>query len=152
MAGDADNDFALIVGIDKYGQASTLKELNGAVRDAEAFRDWLIDSAGVPKEHVKTMVSDAAGSIPKLLEIVDEVERLYKRSQKGEEAIGRRLYIFLAGHGVGPGLDEAGLLSADTSDVTKYFPGRRYANLFRAKALFKQVVLCMDCCRDEDAD
>jgi hypothetical protein len=58
----------------------------------------------------------------------------------------------LAGHGVGPGLDEAGLLSADTSEVTKYFPGRRYANLFRAKALFQQIVLCMDCCRDEDAD
>ncbi len=90
--------------------------------------------------------------MPRLHDIVAEVEKIYNLSQNSEEPIGRRLYIFLAGHGVGPDLDEAGLLAADTSNVTKYFPGRLYANLFRGRALFEQIVLCMDCCRDEDSD
>lgn len=152
MSRDSDSDFALIIGIDKYGSATSLKELNGAVRDAEAFKEWLITSAGVDEKRITMMTSDEGGTIPRLLDIVAEVEKLYNRSPNSEEPIGRRLYIFLAGHGIGPGLDEAGLLAADTSNVTKYFPGRLYANLFRGKALFEQVVLCMDCCRDEDAD
>lgn len=145
-------DFALVVGIDKYGSAKSLKPLNGAVADAKEFHHWLTTSAGVDSKNITMMTSDAGGTIPRLLDIVAEVENLYNRSPNAEVQIGRRLYIFLAGHGIGPGLDEAGLLAADTSNVTKYFPGRLYANLFRGKALFEQVVLCMDCCRDEDAD
>jgi len=148
---DGDKDYALIVGIDKYPSALSLKPLEGAVGDARDFKRWLI-KAGVPKKHIKAMVSDKKGIAPRLHEIVAAVERIYNLSDNSEEPIGRRLYIFLAGHGVGPDLDEVGLLAADTSNVTKYFPGRLYANLFRGRALFEQVVLCMDCCRDEDAD
>lgn len=149
---DGDKDYALVVGIDKYASANSLKPLEGAVADAKDFKDWLMAKAGVPEKHIKVMVSDKKGTAPRLLDIVAEVENLYNLSPNSEEPIGRRLYIFLAGHGVGPDLDEAGLLAADTSNVTKYFPGRLYANLFRGRALFEQVVLCMDCCRDEDAD
>lgn len=146
------NDYALVVGIDKYPSAASLKELSGAASDAQDFTNWLIAKAGVPETQIKKMVSDDNGTMPRLLDIVAEVEKIYNLSPNSEEPIGRRLYIFLAGHGVGPDLDEAGLLAADTSNVTKYFPGRLYANLFRGRALFEQVVLCMDCCRDEDAD
>ncbi|HMQ56282.1 MAG TPA: hypothetical protein PKD98_29650, partial [Anaerolineae bacterium] len=63
--------------------------------------------------------------------------------------LGRRLTIYLAGHGFGPDLEEAALLMANASRRRLYhLPGRRYARWFRTAALFDEIVLVMDCCRD----
>lgn len=144
-------DFALVVGINDY---KALDALDGAKNDAEAFVRWLRDPAGgdLPEANVKVFLSTPSPWSPGLEEVVDwMVELVETRSPGLDERIGRRLYLFLAGHGIGPGVDEAGLLVPTTSTVAvKYIAGTRYANFFRAAALFQEVLLFMDCCRDHD--
>jgi hypothetical protein len=69
---------------------------------------------------------------------------------------GRRLYIFLAGHGCSPGLDLYGLeesalfmANAGSGYWGYHIPGRYYALWFIASAFFDEVILLMDCCRDQ---
>ncbi len=150
-------DYALIVGINKYADGGFLEALNGPKNDAQYFVDWLESPAGgnVPDANVTPyfLVSDDLGETPKSGDIVEIVKKLLAFSQGGEVRIGRRLYIFLAGHGVGPDLDDAGLLTTEaTDDAPAYVEGRRYANLFRGRAVFDEIVLIMDCCRDFDAE
>jgi hypothetical protein len=144
-------DFALVVGINDY---KVLDSLDGAKHDAEEFVRWLRSPTGgdLPEENVKLFLSSPAPWAPGLEEIVDwMIELVEKRSPGLDERIGRRLYLFMAGHGIGPGVDEAGLLVPTTSAVAvKYLAGSRYANFFRAAALFEEVLLFMDCCRDHD--
>lgn len=150
-------DYALVVGIDRYAATDFLEPLNGPKNDVQQFIDWLQSPSGgkVDAQNVKPymLVSDDLGTTPKSNEIVDVVKKLLALSHGGEVRIGRRLYIFLAGHGVGPDLDDVGLLTAEaTEDVPIYVEGRRYANLFRGRAVFDEVVLVMDCCRDFDGE
>lgn len=144
-------DYALVVGINDY---RSLDALDGAKNDAEAFVRWLRDPGGgdLPEGNVKLFLSSPDPWAPGLEEIVDWlIELVETRSPGLDERIGRRLYLFLAGHGIGPGVDEAGLLVPTTSGVAvKYLAGSRYANFFRAAALFEEVLLFMDCCRDHD--
>lgn len=150
-------DYALVVGINKYADEGFLEALNGPKNDARHFVDWLESPAGgnVPEGNVTPylLVSDDLGETPKSGDIVETIKRLLALSPGGEVRIGRRLYIFFAGHGVGPDLDDAGLLTAEaTEDAPAYVEGRRYANLFRGRAVFDEVVLIMDCCRDFDGE
>ncbi len=145
-------DYALVVGINKYADEGFLEALNGPKNDVQHFVDWLESPAG-GNVILCLLVSDDLGKTPKSGDIVEAVKKLLVLSQGGEVRIGRRLYIFLAGHGVGPDLDDAGLLTAEaTEDAPTYVEGRRYANLFRGRAVFDEVVLIMDCCRDFDGE
>jgi hypothetical protein len=146
-------DYALIVGIDSYPD-TFLGKLEGACNDAADFAKWLVEARGKDVECF-TLLSDAQGTTPKLGDLLEEVKKILKLSEGREKRIGRRLYIFLAGHGVGPELDEAALLTVDTDTKSGFLPylaGRLCANLFRGQALFEEVLLFMDCCRDVDRE
>ncbi len=146
-------DFALVVGIDDY---KALDGLDGAKNDAEAFVRWLRDPAGgdVPETNIKLFLSSSDPWAPTLEPITDWIAELVEARAPGQDDyVGRRLYLFMAGHGIGPGVDEAGLLMSTTSALSvKYLPGSKYANLIRQAALFEDVILFMDCCRDHDWD
>lgn len=150
-------DFALVVGIDRYANSDFLEPLSGPKSDVERFLRWLTSPEGgsVPETNVTPymLVSDDQCSKPKWSDVVALFGNLCGLSQGSEARIGRRLYIFFAGHGVGPDLDDAALLTVEANDdLPVYIEGRRYANIFRARALFEQVILIMDCCRDFDGD
>lgn len=149
-------DYAVVVGINRYGDGSFLNPLDGPKNDVRHFVDWLVspDGGHVPAANVDPflLTSDDNGLKPKAGDIVEAIKNLLALAP-ADERIGRRLYIFLAGHGVGPDLDDAGLLTAEaTEDVPTYVEGRRYANLFRGRAVFEEIVLVMDCCRDFDGE
>jgi hypothetical protein len=145
------NDYALVVGINDY---RALDPLDGAKKDADAFVKWLLDPLGgdVPEDNVKVFLSTKEPWSPGLEEIVDwMIELVEEKSPALDERIGRRMYLFMAGHGIGPGVEEAGLLTPTTSSLAvKYLAGSRYADFFRETALFEEVLLFMDCCRDHD--
>ena len=50
----AKDDHAIVVGIDRYPE---LKSLQGPVKDATAFRDWLTKSAKVPAKNIAMVLS-----------------------------------------------------------------------------------------------
>lgn len=145
------DDYALVIGINHY---RSLDALDGAHRDAGQFAEWLKSPGGgdLPEENVGIFLSTPSPWSPGLEEIVDWIIALVEeKSPALDERIGRRLYLFMAGHGIGPGVEEAGLLTPTTSALAvKYVAGSRFADFFRSAALFEEVLLFMDCCRDHD--
>ncbi|HKG92301.1 MAG TPA: hypothetical protein VKA84_10435 [Gemmatimonadaceae bacterium] len=159
-AGGAD-DYAIVVGINRY---PALVDLEGPERDARAFRDWLLDSGGgaVPAEHVRLLVSSDHPPAMSPLDAKPTAAMFYREcaalmqvaARNAEEGlgrrIGRRLYLYMSGHGIAPSFDETALLMANAT-VTQtgyHVPGRLVAEHFRAAAYFDEVLLFMDCARE----
>lgn len=151
------HDYAIVVGINRYADADFLRPLEGPRNDVDKFVQWLTSPAGghLDPDHVLPyrLVSDDQARQPTTGDVVEAVKALLAKAPGGDVRIGRRLYIFLAGHGVGPDLEGAGLFTVEANDdAPVYIEGRRYANLFRGRAVFEEVVLLMDCCRDHDTE
>jgi hypothetical protein len=71
--------------------------------------------------------------------------------------VSGRLYLYFSGHGfssrdIARG-DEAALYAANAAkDYYQHIYGTYFARRAEAKALFKEIVLIMDCCRDAEAN
>lgn len=153
------SDWAVVVGLSRY---PGLGDLDGPENDARAFHEWLTKRAGVPPEQAKLIVSSdfvplattPLKALPTSERIEQAFDELYEVAKANEEKmeglkVGRRLYIFLAGHGFTPSGDEAALLMANaTPGRTYHVPGRPYANWFLRAGFFEEVILFMDCCRE----
>jgi Caspase domain len=148
------SDHALLVGIDGY---SRFDQLRGAESDARALKTWLLDHDGgnVPPENVTTILSSdyppptyPTRARPMADDVRAELERLVEEYlDDGKRR--RRLYLYLAGHGFSPTIDETALLMANAGPQTlHHLPGVRYGNYFRQAPVFSEIVLMMDCCRD----
>ncbi len=163
---------AVVVGIDRYPDA-LLGPLRGAINDAEAFCDWLNTPAGGglvetasrgTTEIYKILSLDDGSDVfdarPTLTEIESALDRVKHRAdtrvrewEAGDrDSPFKRLYLFFAGHGIGPDVDQAALLMANAGEGRFGYclPGRPYANYFLARQAFDEVVLFMDCCRDRN--
>jgi hypothetical protein len=158
----AQKDFAIVVGIDVYPELTSLK---GPTKDADDFKTWVLSGTGgcVPDDQIGLVKSPPYETPPTIDDVkptLDEVSRTFQRlSNKAIKAenyyLGRRLYIFMSGHGIlptrsaSPDFDEAALLMPDSVvwNYTKHIGGRSHAEWFRAFGVFDEVVLFMDCCR-----
>jgi hypothetical protein len=77
------------------------------------------------------------------------------RAGQGRQ-VGRRLYLFFAGHGIQPALppdpkahDVLVLMAdADVEAVNNHFTATQWAEWFWRAGLFEEVILFMDCCRE----
>ncbi len=161
----AQDDFAIVVGISRYTRPRMLP-LQGPENDVKDFYTWLVDSTkgDVPAAHIiKVLSSDRAykGDQPTMEQIVDKFAELYEKAQafaNDPENLKkpRRLYIFLAGHGLSWDVNSAALLTANANyDMLwrgRHVSGRWFAEWFRDNATFEEIVLLMDCCRDTYAD
>lgn len=159
------NDYAILVGITRYGR---LQPLNGPERDALAFYEWLVDTAkgNVPKDNVIMVTSgdfpvkpgDPPPGQPSMETIELKFEELRDRVKAAIDQTGerpRRLYIFLAGHGLSWDADSAALLTANADYSRRrgyHVAGRGFAEWFRNAAYFKEIILLMDCCRNDYPD
>jgi hypothetical protein len=157
------DDWALVVGINHYPFAG-VNPLAGAVHDAKEFCKWLTDPKGgdVPNgsdeddNHVVLLTSPtdtAAPGPPKptYSQILSFFEELLV---KLGNASGRRLYIYLSGHGISPAgqvsVRNTALLMANAKapNLWHNFTANIWAEGARSTARFREVVLIMDCCRD----
>jgi len=149
------DDHAIVIGISTY---PGLGSLEGPCNDASAFRKWLEGSDGgdVDPNNVKTLFSsDFQPPDPQDLATAhpweDEIERLFQRFvRRAGSRVGRRLYIFLAGHGFSDRIDinSAALYAADADIlVAPHVAATAYADFFRRNATFDEIALIMDCCR-----
>jgi hypothetical protein len=83
--------FALIIGIDKY-KTDHLRDLKAAVSDANAMRDYLRETLGVPTSRIKTLFNEDATHDG----IIQEMRALQNIDTKE----GDPILIYYAGHGV----------------------------------------------------
>jgi hypothetical protein len=150
------DDRAIVVGISHY---PALGDLAGPENDAHAFAEWLKSSTGgdVPTDNVRLILSsdfpledDPLRAKPTAEALKEAIDRLYDLGNNHGGHAGRRLYIFMAGHGFAPDLEDAALLMANAARgrTGHHIPGRPYGDWFRRSAFFDEVVLFMDCCRE----
>lgn len=150
-----DKDYGVVVGISRYPE---LGDLDGPVNDATSFHDWLISKYGgrVQGKNVKKILSPdpkqkmtRRNAKPTRDQIIDAFEEILEQEDE-RGRVGRRLYMYLAGHGFAPEVDDAALLMANANNRFLHsIPGRPYARWLQAAAKFEEIVLLMDCCRDD---
>jgi hypothetical protein len=154
--------FAVCIGIDRY-PGFPGRDLGSARRDATAFRDWLTDPQGgdVPPENVKlvTVEEDEFGSVgdarPQQREINRALADFHQRLREHlavnpEDWTKTRMYIYAAGHGIGPPMGEGAVLMADADEemLGNSIELSLYANWYLHCGLVHEVAIFADCCRE----
>jgi hypothetical protein len=163
----ANDDYAVVVGINCYPNFAQDAQLEGAENDADAFCNWLETVGAVPHDHIYRICSQnwnpgepCEPGKPTVAEILKAFKEFLASSQAGNAAmegrrVGRRLYVFLAGHGFAKRIkSDAGeqhwqpalLLANAETMLPHHLSGRYWATDFYAGGLFDDVILFMDCC------
>lgn len=150
----ATEDFAIVIGISRY---PNLKDLEGPVKDAERFRDWLIQVAKVPNLQVKLVISKDppdSGDRPIKDEIDDVFTEIFDlgRKLRMRSKQARRLYLYFAGHGCAQEFRHVALLMANASldNLDRSLDAASYHERLAGRALFPEQVIFYDCCRNWD--
>ena len=154
-------DRAIVVGISKYPD---LGDLGGPENDAQDFYNWVVGAGAVKPENAKLILSSTlvppppwpvANAEPTTTAIYREIDWLNDLAAQNDKAgvgykAGKRLYLFFAGHGFGPRLEEAAILMANATKkkAPYHIPGRLNALRFLQEGMFEEVILLMDCCRE----
>jgi len=172
------DDYALLVGLSAYpalGEGGKVADLKGPPFDVRAVRDWLqsdpngpqLDDQHVfvvesvpPTSYVVPAIGGGGGQLvdkysmkPSVSEVESLVKRLAdladQRAAAGERYIGRRLYIYMSGHGFSPErmsaclyVGSAGPNSGDNVHATGWL------RQLQDRGYFQEYVLLMDCCMD----
>jgi hypothetical protein len=140
-------DFALIIGIDHYRH---LEKLNGAINDAQRFRDWLLreDGGNVPPGNVRFAPSQPDRVCPVKDQIDNALEDLIRAAKRNHG--GRRLYFHFSGHGAGRELiDDVALLLAEwpLTGGGRALSADKYKQRLIGLHVFEEIVVLLDCCR-----
>ena len=160
----AADDCALVVGINRY---PGLTSLAGAENDATSFYDWVTDPAGgdVPAAQAKRILSSdfpetvdvnlaepANRAIEDFFTWVDDRADANNAANRGATA-GRRLWLFLSGHGFSPSLDCSGVLTANaTLRRVHNVAARMWADRLYEGGWFDDVILFQDACQTRIKD
>src|SRR5438105_3000305 len=98
----AGKNHAIVAGINRYLGISMLE---GPENDATWFHGWLVNNGLVEAQHAKLILSstfdvtdECIDSLPDTAVIDREFERLIRLGMNNSGTVGRRLYLFFAGH------------------------------------------------------
>ncbi len=158
-----DLHFGVCVGIDRYpGLAG--RDLHSARHDAAAFSAWLTDpqGGGVPQANVRlvsvpdtepfAMPADGRPQQREVNRALREINDAIRAAVAANPAAwdSTRLYIYVAGHGIGPPNGECALLMADADRQTlgENLELSLYADWYLHCGLVREVVIFADCCRE----
>jgi hypothetical protein len=151
----ADNH-AIVVGLNHY---PGIAPLEGPENDAKWFHGWLLRNALVKPENAALIVSSAFAASASAFDALPDtaaVDRAFERLLRigvTRDKVGGRLYLFFSGHGFGPTINDAALLMANCDasiGITGHYVNAvTYADFFATGAFFDEIVLLMDCCRDD---
>jgi hypothetical protein len=160
----AKNDWAIVVGIQAYPE---MPPLEGPDNDAQDFYDWLIDEKGgaVPRHQANLIITPkkkvpfkkTEKAIPAYQQIESAAFRMVQLADKkplkdNHRYIGRRLYLYYAGHGFAPREEQTALIMANATKMRigagYHWLGQRTADWFWQSGYFDEIVLLMDCCRN----
>jgi hypothetical protein len=157
-------DHAILVGISRYSDSS-FAPLNGPPNDVERMHSWLVSASGgaVPPENIVKITSppkDPENIDPEDWEPTEQnFQRAYRRvvtNRETGELIKRegRFYLYFSGHGFSERRDQATRAAVFAANATRNFANNICGTIFalaaREQALFKEIVLIMDCCRDAE--
>ncbi|MGL4597840.1 MAG: caspase family protein [Bacteroidia bacterium] len=148
-----EEDYALIIGIDHYKPDGGLRMLNGPIRDANKFKQWLLDPNGgnIPKENTVELLSTLDPLKPNTVEIDDMLEEVFDKALKSVKKSGRRLYFYFAGHGMAEEANKVNVALC-MANWSKKRGGAavsvsNHEQVFNDTGVFQEIVYITDCCR-----
>lgn len=158
------SDYAILVGISNYPDPG-FPPLEGPPRDVERFKAWLIDPQGgdVDPNNIITIVSPPPSPETASAQVSPQFQDFQIAFQQlitgGGSSIKyhskNRLYLFFSGHGfceIRNQMPQAALYAANASRLFNWnIAGTLYALWAKEVAVFGEIVLVMDCCRDAEA-
>ncbi len=155
------NNWAIVIGIDYY-PANEAWNLQGAVRDALAMREWLLkpNGGGVVFQNLKLLLSlnpdmpdsGVAFTPATSANIETAINDLLIQSQSS----GDRVFLYFSGHGLSVDINltvEQGILASDFSlkTSTRSMSVKSLFDLFQG-TYFKQQFFIIDACRNIPVD
>lgn len=159
-----EDHYAILIGIERYpqllGPDDKPLHLQGAANDVRAVREWLLDPKGgnLNPAHVfqSQRPPDAApdAAIPGVADLENLVFDLDAIAQKNLDEgrgrqVGRRIYIYMSGHGFSPGRQRACLFTADARDRNlQNVHATGWLNWLQDAGYFREFVLWVDACMD----
>src|SRR5262249_5655878 len=111
----ADTDWAIVAGISHYPYLEKA-EVPGAAGDAKRFKQWLMspEGGGVPERNIELITPPETPTAEPTEVMIDKAfVKTYKRGRENGGSAGRRLYVYLAGHGIAQDIYEASVLTAN---------------------------------------
>jgi Caspase domain len=161
-----DHDRAVVIGIRRYPDAASgwITNLNGPDNDADAVAAWLRkpDGGGLPHDNVRVVRSanfpdpfpstnDVGPQQHAVVQALNDIARLSNTAFEGQYT-GRRLYIYVSGHGFARQDDEAALMTAEAElQRPANVEVKSWLDWFRNASRFKEFVLWADCCATRTA-
>jgi Caspase domain len=156
------HDHAVVIGIRRYWDATPdgwITNLNAPDNDAEAIAQWLRqpDGGGLPEGNVCIVRSadlpdpfpdeESVGPHQRAVEnALNNLADLDTTAFEGQYA-GRRLYVYVSGHGFARGPDEAALLTAEAKRTRPLnVLVSSWVDWLWHAARFKEYVLWVDTC------
>jgi uncharacterized caspase-like protein len=151
---ESDN-YAIVVGINHYYHKS-VPPLNGAVKDATLFAEWVTspDGGNVPLKNLELILSTQFKEPENDFDaspLKHHVDRAFEKFGVGQKRrVGSRLYFYFAGHGLGPRFDDVALLMANAARhrLNCNIGVGSYRSSLREAAPFDHMIFFLDCCRD----
>jgi hypothetical protein len=153
------DDYAILVGIDKYpglGDGITPANLKGPLNDVNAVAKWLTaaDGGDLPPNNIIEISSQTRETFradqPNFSDVTALLNMLYTRSKDSRKSpFGRRIYIYMAGHGFSPGRMKACLYTAEaTIDFGQNVHATGWLSWLQDSGYFREYVLWVDACMD----
>jgi hypothetical protein len=153
-------DHAILIGINHYpelldDQGRSLN-LKGSANDVKAVKAWLLEPTGggfpddtnirVVTSRPATSADDAHPNFDELDAVLDELIRI---ARKNKMVVGRRLYLFMSGHGFSPEPQKGCLCTANATENKKTnVHGTGWLSWLQDTGFFSEIVFWMDCCMD----
>lgn len=162
----AAEDYAIVVGIARYpalGEGGRPLDLKGPLNDVEAVVSWLTDPAGgnIPNRRPNLQVitspppgAPVAGAVPTptsveleaALQELDRIAQENREAMRGEQ-VGRRLYLYMSGHGFSPSRERGCLYAANARERSgDNVHASGWLAWLQDAGYFREFVLWMDCC------
>lgn len=146
--------FAILIGLSRYAAfEQPPADLQGPGSDVDAVKAWLTTAGAVPPANIRKIISRDP-PWPTRDNLEDEafmwVEGLaLKNKQAGHgRTVGRRLYLYVSGHGFSPEIRQGCLLAgnANASRITANIGVSLWLQWWQDAGYFREYVLWMDCC------
>jgi len=158
------DDYAILMGISHYADPG-FPPLEGPPRDVARFHQWLLDPQGgdVDPTHITSIVSptpppqvDPDQTPPTFVDFQSKFKQLITGGGSNiQYHSDSRLYLYFSGHGFCEyqnDMPHAAIYAANASRWAHYnIAGTLFALWAKKAAVFGEIVLVMDCCRDAEA-
>ncbi|MEO6065967.1 MAG: caspase family protein [Lysobacterales bacterium] len=154
-----EDNFAILVGVGDYPEG-LMQRLDGPGNDVDFFADWLADPVGgnLPVANIRKLVSPqqrngAPPHPPSYLDFWQVLKSIVIVDQQLKRRPGR-LYLFFSGHGFCDFKERTNHAALYTADATPASSanvcGTFVADWCQRSAVFEEIMLVMDCCRDKE--